>query len=129
MTEMKSSRRPELKREKSAPEFRVNNRQPHNRNSRERDEDRDRDRNNRRSDGFYGRASDSFGYVGRGQGHSRGRGGRGGRGGYDDNFRGGGRNNRGGFDDRSRGGFEDRGRVDRKPRDNYQGDRERLIED
>ena len=129
MTEMKSSRRPELKREKSAPEFRVNNRQPHNRNSRERDEDRDRDRNNRRSDGFYGRASDSFGYVGRGQGHPRGRGGRGGRGGYDDNFRGGGRNNRGGFDDRSRGGFEDRGRVDRKPRDNYQGDRERLIED
>ena len=121
MTEMKSSRRPELKREKSAPEFRVNHRGPPNRNSRDRDEDRERI--NRRSDGFYSKASDSFGYGGRGQGPPRGRGGRGGRGGYDDNFRGGGRHMRGGFDDRHRGGFEDRGRGERKPRESYQGDR------
>ena len=109
MTEMKSSQRPEMKREKSAPEFRTNNRAGPHRNSREREEDNFR--NNRRSDGFYNKGSDSFGFGARGHhGPPRGRGGRGGRGGYDDHFRGGGRNMRGGFEDRTRGGFEDRSR-------------------
>ena len=136
MTEMKSSHRPAMKREKSAPEFRTNNRGgPPHRNSRDREEDNFR--NNRRSDGFYSKGSESFGFGPRGHhGPPRGRGGRGGRGGYDDHFRGGGRNMRGGFDDRNRGGFEDRnrggyedrsrggfderGRGERKGRDSYQ---------
>ena len=132
MTEIKSSQRPEMKREKSAPEFRTNNRGggggPH-RNSRDREEENFR--NNRRSDGFYSKGSEAFGFGPRGHhGPPRGRGGRGGRGGYDDHFRGGGRNmrggfddrNRGGFEDRSRGGFEERGRGERRGRENYQGD-------
>ena len=140
MTEIKSSHRPEMKREKSAPEFRTNNRSgPPHRNSRDREDREENYRNNRRSDGFYSKGSESFGFGPRGHhGPPRGRGGRGGRGGYDDNFRGGGRNMRGGFDDRnrggfedrtrggfedrSRGGFEDRGRGERKGRESYQGD-------
>ena len=100
MTEMKaeSTHHSELKREKSAPEIRMNKL---NRNSHEREDDGFR---NRRSDGYY-RGND-FG----GRGGGRGRGGRGGRGGFDgvDQFRGRGRGGRGGFDDRSRGGFDDR---------------------
>merc|ERR1719195_1375443 len=112
MTDMKSynSQYPELKREKSAPEIRMNRL---NRNSRERDEESFR---NRKSDGYYNKGSD---FGGRGMGPSRGRGGRGGRGGFDgmDEFRGGGRGGRGGYEDRGRGGD----RRMREERGGYRG--------
>ena len=112
MTDMKSynSQYPELKREKSAPEIRMNRL---NRNSRERDEESFR---NRKSDGYYNKGSD---FGGRGMGPSRGRGGRGGRGGFDgmDQFRGGGRGGRGGYEDRGRGGD----RRMREERGGYRG--------
>ena len=115
MTEIKSSQHAELKREKSAPEIRMNKQ---NRSSHERDEEGFR---NRRSDGYYN--GNDFG--GRGGGPGRGRGGRGGRGGFDDRgmdqFRGRGRGGRGGFDDRGRGGFNDRGRGGGRGRDERGG--------
>ena len=107
MTEMKSDslHHAELKREKSAPEIRMNRQ---NRSSHEREEEGFR---NRRSDGYF--KGNDFG--GRGGGPGRGRGGRGSRGGFDDRgmdqFRGRGRGGRGGYEDRGRGGG--RGRDER----------------
>jgi len=141
MTEIKTERKPEFKREKSTPELKTNrerdDRNRNNRNSRERDEESflPRGRGRGRGDSYHGgRGGENYG-GGRGQGFGRGRGredqfagrgggGRGGRGGYDsyDQQRGGG-GGRGG-----RGGFDDRGRGDRRLREennrNYQGGNE-----